>query len=259
MARLELFEAPVVGADELERWGRVLCVAPHPDDEALGCGGTLARLSSLGNEVGVVWVSDGAGSHPNSVRYAAPKLAQLREGEARLAVRELGISEENLFFMRLPDGDLPFPEHQRFREAVESAAQILVEFAPDTLLLPWRRDPHRDHRATWLIWSCAAQSFGRLRHLEYLVWAFERAAQEEWPDTSEAKAIRVDVSKFQGQKRAAIDAHASQTTHLIDDDPTGFWLSPEVTAHFEKPFEAFIVPFDSRPEWGETARPAFER
>ncbi|BCM90289.1 mycothiol S-conjugate amidase [Abditibacteriota bacterium] len=259
MGRLELFEGPVIGVEELESWGHVLCVAPHPDDESLGCGGTLGRLSSRGNQVGVVWVSDGAGSHPNSVRYAAPKLAQLREREARLAVQNLGIGEANLFFMGLPDGDLPFPDDCRFRGAIEAASGILATFRPDTLLLPWRRDPHRDHRAAWLMWAYASQSFPQVQTLEYLVWAFERAAQEEWPDTTEANAIRVDVADFQHQKRAAIDAHASQTTHLIDDDPSGFWLSPQVIAHFETPFEAFIVPFESRPELGITERPAFER
>lgn len=259
MAQLELFGAPIIGEEELNLWGRVLCVAPHPDDESLGCGGTLARLRFLGHQVGVAWVSDGAGSHPNSARYAAPKLAQLREREARAAAQTMGVEEENLFFMGLPDGDLPFPEDARFREAVGAASEVLRRFAPDTVLLPWRRDPHRDHRATWFIWTCALESFGQMGRMEYLVWAFERAAQEEWPDSSEATAIRVDVSAFQEQKRAAIDAHASQTTHLIDDDPTGFWLSPQVIAHFERPFEAFICPFDSRIERGEAARPAFER
>ena len=259
MARLELFEAPVLSEKELEKWGRVLCVAPHPDDESLGCGGTLARLRSLGHRVGVAWVSDGAGSHPNSVLYAAPKLAQLREREARAAARELGVANADLFFMGLPDGELPFVGDARFGEAVEATTEILKRFQPNTVLLPWRRDPHRDHRATWFIWTSALESFGHIDRLEYLVWAFERAAQEEWPDSSEASAIRMDVSDFRRQKRAAIDAHASQTPHLIDDDPTGFWLSPQVIAHFETPFEALIAPFDSRIELGEMERPAFER
>jgi LmbE family N-acetylglucosaminyl deacetylase len=261
MARLELFEAPMIGDGELKNWGRVLCVAPHPDDEALGCGGTLARLSSMGHQVGIVWVSDGAGSHPHSVSYAAPKLAQLRESEARVAAQKLGVKEADLFFMGLPDGALPFPGEEPFVRAFTLAVGILEQFQPSALLLPWRRDPHRDHRAAWSIWATASHTRGwsQMHRFEYLVWAFERAAQDEWPDTSEATAVRVDISDFQERKRAAIDAHASQTTRLIDDDPTGFWLSREMIAHFETPYEAFIVPCDSRPELGEAGRPAFER
>lgn len=261
MARLELFEAPEISESELRLWGRVLCVAPHPDDESLGCGGTLARLCSLEQSVGVAWVSNGAGSHPNSTVYAAPKLAQLREQEARVAAAQLGISNEALFFMGLPDGALPFPDEDQFTRAVTLALGILDRFDPTTVLLPWRRDPHHDHRATWAIWATAMQvhNWRTMRSFEYLVWAFERAAQNEWPDTSEANALRVSIRGFERTKRAAIDAHASQTTHLIDDDPNGFWLSPEVIAHFETPHEAFIAPFDLRPDQAETQSPAFER
>jgi len=259
MARLDLWDSPQTSEEDLAGWGRVLCVAPHPDDEALGGGGTLARLASLGNEVGVAWVSDGAGSHPNSLRYAAPKLAELREREARESGALLGVKPENLYFLRLTDGALPFPQDANWALSVENARKVLERFRPDTLLLPWRRDPHRDHRATWTMWAQAATFAPPMRRLEYLVWAFERAAQDEWPDTSEASALRVAVSDFLPRKRAAIAAHASQTTHLIDDDPMGFWLSPAVLKHFDTPDEAFIAPFYSSPELGETALPAFER
>jgi len=259
MARLDLWDSPKTGEEALLGWGRVLCVAPHPDDEALGCGGTLARLASLRNEVGIAWVSDGAGSHPNSRRFAAPKLANLREAEAKESAACLGVKPENLYFLRLLDGALPFRGDALWPLAVESARGVLEAFRPDTLLLPWRRDPHRDHRATWTMWAQAATFGPPMRRLEYLVWAFERAAQDEWPDTSEASALRVAVPNFLPRKRAAIAAHASQTTHLIDGDPTGFWLSPEVLSHFDTPDEAFITPFDSRPELGETSLPAFER
>ena len=188
---------------------------------------------------------------------------------AREAARELGVREENLFFLRLPDGALPFPQTtesgawiEPWKSACQAAMSVLGTFRPDTLLLPWRRDPHRDHRATWHIWANAAPFMtfcNRLRRLEYLVWAFERAAQDEWPQSEEARALRVSIRGFERQKRAAIDAHASQTTRLIGDDAGGFWLSPEVIAHFETPFEAFIEPFDSRPEAGERALPHFQR
>ena len=249
---LEIFNAPL---ETIADWGATLCVAPHPDDEALGCGGTLARLVAEGARVGIAWVSDGGLSHPNSPSHPRPKLAALRETEALNAAHALGIGQT--YFQRLPDGELPFPDHDGFAEAVASARAILAEFAPQTLLLPWRRDPHRDHRASWLIWASAARD-EHLRRLEYLVWAFERAAQTEWPRADEARAFRVDIAPFLPRKRAAIAAHQSQISDLIDDDPTAFRLSPEVLAHFDKPFENWIEPFDNAPARGLAERPNFE-
>ena len=250
---LDIWNAPLQTPDN---WGATLCVAPHPDDEALGCGGTLARLASSGARVGIAWVSDGGLSHPNSPSHPRAKLAALRENEARQSAQTLGASPT--FFQRLPDGELPFPGDAGFDEAVASARQILTEFAPQTLLLPWRRDPHRDHRASWLIWSTAAQHH-TLQRYEYLVWAFERAAQSEWPRADEARAFRVDIAQFLTRKRAAIEAHASQVSDVIADDPTAFQLSREVLAHFDKPLESWIAPFANAPENGINQRPNFEK
>ena len=252
---LEIFDAPLISREQLDNWGATLCIAPHPDDESLGCGGTLALLSQRGARVGIAWVSDGGLSHPNSPSHPRAKLAMLRETEATRAAHALGATQ--LFFQRLPDGALPFPDDDGFAQAVASAHDILVSFAPQTLLLPWRRDPHRDHRATWLIWSSAARELD-LRRYEYLVWAFERAAQSEWPRQNEARAFRLDISDVLERKRAAIAAHQSQISDLIADDPTAFRLSPEVLAHFDKPFENWIAPFEHAPEQGLADKPQFE-
>ena len=252
---LEISDAPILARDQLAGWGATLCIAPHPDDEALGCGGTLALLAKCGARTGIAWVSDGGLSHPHSPSHPRPKLAALREAEARCAAAELGAA--STFFQRLPDGALPFPGDDGFEEAVASAHKILVEFAPQTLLLPWRRDPHRDHRASWLIWATAAQNHS-LQRYEYLVWAFERAAQNEWPRTDEARAFRVDTSAVAARKRAAIEAHQSQISDLIDDDPTAFRLSSEMLAHFAGPTENWIAPFHHAPEYGLADKPAFE-
>ena len=250
--RLEIFNAPIETPDD---WGAPRCVAPQPHDEAMGCGGTLALLSQNGVRTGIAWVSDGGLSHPNSPSHPRPKLAALRETEALKAAQELGARQT--YFQRLPDGALPFPNDAGFDEAVASAYEILVEFAPQTLLLPWRRDPHRDHRASWIIWATAARHHS-LHRYEYLVWAFERAAQSEWPCDEEAAAFRVNIAAVAACKRAAIEAHQSQISDLIADDPTAFRLSPEVLNHFAGPFENWIRPFHHAPEQGLIDKPEFE-
>ena len=215
----------------------------------------MALLARCGNRVGIAWVSDGGLSHPNSPSHPRPKLAALRETEALKAAAALGARQT--FFQRLPDGALPFPADDGFDNAVASARQILTTFAPQTLLLPWRRDPHRDHRASWFIWSTAAREL-ELQRLEYLVWAFERGAQSEWPRADEAAAFRLDIGDVAARKRAAIEAHQSQISDLIDDDPTSFRLSSEVLKHFAGDFESWIAPFDNAPECGLTDIPNFQ-
>ena len=238
---LDLEHAPLVDESALRNWGKTLVVAPHPDDESLGCGGTLALLRDLKIPVAVAFVSDGAASHPNSAKFAPPKLRDLREREARAALEILGVEANDAHFLRLPDGAVPFQGDADFAAASEQVRALLEEFAPQTMLVPWRRDPHRDHRASWELFDFAARDFA-VQRVEYLVWAWERAASEDWPRVDEAHAIRVDISRFSNRKRAAIEAHQSQTTRLIDDDASGFWLSPEVLAHFAKPFETLIFP-----------------
>ena len=232
---------PLIPPDTVRSWGKTLVVAPHPDDESLGCGGAIALLSSFGSPVNVLFISDGTGSHPNSRKYPAPVLRDLRESEAKDALALLGAAPGSAAFLRLKDGAVPGKDAAGFAEAVTSCQAYLADIKPQTILLPWRRDPHPDHRATSQIMQAALAGMpDKPRVLEYPVWAWERAAPEDVPQTDEAQAFRLDISSVSAVKRSAVDAHQSQVTHLIDDDPQGFWLSPEVIAHFERPWEVYL-------------------
>lgn len=237
----DLDAVPLLPPETVRSWGKTLVVAPHPDDESLGCGGAIALLSSFGVPVNVLFISDGTGSHPNSVRFPAPVLRDLRESEAREALSRLGASLDSAVFLRLQDGAVPGQDTPGFAAAAASCRAYLADFQPQTLLLPWRRDPHPDHRATSRIVQAALGGLTpKPRVLEYPVWAWERAAPEDVPQPHEARAFRLDISGAAAVKRSAVDAHQSQVTHLIDDDPHGFWLSPEVIAHFERPWEIYL-------------------
>lgn len=261
---LDLNQAPVLAPQTLQNWGRTLAIAAHPGDESLGCGGTLALLAQMRVPVAVVWVSDGAASHRNSRVYAPPKLVNLREAEAKMALDKLGVGRKNGFFLRLPDGRVPFPDDPDFEVALGAAREVLGQFAPQTLLLPWRREVNRDHRASWQLFSRAAQELEienlqiptlQIQSFEYLMGAFQGAAPEDWPQNSEASAFAVDISGARALKRSAMDAHASQTTRLIKDDPNGVWLTPELLEPFCNAHEAWIAPFCSIPEVAGRAKP----
>ena len=235
--------ARTFASEELRSWGRTLVVAPHADDESLGCGGVIALLRQQGQTVSVLFVSDGSMSHPSSKRYPPKARRDLREGEALNALKILGVAPADVHFLRLPDTRVPVPSSADFGEAVALVREQLARLQPQTVLVPWRRDPHGDHRATWhLLQAAVKQLKAPVCWLEYPIWVWESTRPDDLPTAADGSWLRVDVSKVLSQKRRAIAAHRSQTTPLIDDDPDGFTLSAEMIGHFIQPYEYFLAP-----------------
>ena len=228
---------------ELRSWGNTLVVAPHPDDESLGCGGVIALLRQQGQAVSVLFVSDGSMSHPNSKRYPPAARRDLREREATNALEILGVAPAKITFLRLPDTRVPVPTSADFAEAVALVYKQLKRIQPQTMLVPWRRDPHGDHRATWHLLRVAVEQLkATVRWREYPIWVWESTQADDLPTAADGTWFRVDVSRGLSQKRWAIAAHVSQTTPLIDDDPDGFTLNPKMIRHFTQPYEYFLKP-----------------
>ncbi len=225
----------------LDQIGQVLVVAPHPDDESLGCGGTIALLRQQGYSVHVLFISDGTMSHPNSPSYPSERLRQLREWEALEALQILNVPADHVVFMRQPDTQVATPDSPGFAEAVAFVHTLLQMIQPTTVLVPWRRDPHRDHRASWQILTDAVGKLPvRPRVLEYLIWLWELGTDNDMPRPDEMSVWLVPIESVMAQRNRAIAAHRSQVTRLIDDDPTAFYLSPELLTHFDAPLELFL-------------------
>lgn len=126
------------GSQSLRRWepgGRVLVVAPHPDDETLGAGGVIALHRRHGDAVKVVIVTDGSASRARGVT-SVQSMAQRRTKEVTAAVRLLGVSEAIL--LDLPEGDWEAALlRERLAPLVEDAdvvyAPSCVDFHPEHL------------------------------------------------------------------------------------------------------------------------------
>jgi len=217
---------------------------PHPDDEALGCGGLLALLRQAGVPVAAVLVSDGSMSHPHSQAFSASARRELRYAEFRhaLAVLDIDESDDNVLYLNLPDSQVPTLGQPGFAEAATQLASFLDCKQAATVLTPWRRDPHPDHRATSQLTAAAlAQLPQPPRRLEYVVWAWERAAPADLPQAGEGTGFRLDIEAVLARKQRAIAAHRSQLAPgTITDDPSGFLLSADMLAHFAQPTESFI-------------------
>lgn len=232
---------PLLAPETVRDLGPTLIVAPHQDDESLGCGGLIALLRRHNLSVTVLFISDGTGSHPRSRAYPAPRLRDLREMEALAALRCLGVTPGRATFLRLRDTAVPMIETADFGHAAARVRAAIGAAAPKTIVLPWRRDPHCDHRAAWQLVQAALASLPeRPRLLEYPIWVWELAGEGDLPQMGEVAGWRLDIGAVLPQKEAAIAAHRSQFGAIIDDDPEGFCLLPHVLAHFSQPWEIYL-------------------
>lgn len=220
-------------------FGTTLIIAPHADDESLGCGGVISLLRKYGQTVYIVLLSDGTLSHPNSKEYPAESLKALREKELLDAAMILGVPEENIIFCRYKDRHVPSVHDEGFRDSVEKISRIFEILEPQSVFVPWRRDPHPDHQAAFqLINACGT---GNAKIYEYPIWMEELGQTEDLPTDEESIPFRLNISSVLDKKQEAIAQHRSQITDLITDDPAGFRLSAEMLSHFNVPYETFFI------------------
>lgn len=216
----------------------VLILAPHADDESLGCGGLIAAASAAGHPPYVLVLTDGTGSHPRSVTYPATRLKAVRQHEARCAVAILGLPADRIGFLDLQDTAAP-TEGAGFDAAVEAILSVVKSVGATTITAPWQHDPHCDHLAAHRI-AVAAAAQSRARHLAYPVWGWTLPVDTAL-DGPLPEGVRLDISMYAAAKQRAIAAHASQYAGLIQDDPTGFQLPPGLLEIFSRPYETYLL------------------
>jgi len=180
---------------------RLLVIAPHPDDEVLGCGGTMARLADAGTQVHVAIVTRGTPPLYSESDHA-------RDCEhARAAHSILGVSETH--FLRFPAARLDTVPHGEVNAAL---ARLLAEIAPDTLLLPFGGDIHIDHQLTFASSLVAARP-NRPSYPARL-YAYETLSETNWNAPylapSFVPTLFVDIAATLQRKLDAMRAFASQ-------------------------------------------------
>lgn len=216
----------------------VLILAPHADDESLGCGGLIAAASAAGHPPYVLVLTDGTGSHPRSRAYPAARLKVVRQQEARRAVTILALPADRIGFLDLRDTAAP-TEGAGFDAAVTSILSVVELVGATTIIAPWRHDPHCDHLAAHCM-AVAAATRSATRHLAYPVWGWTLPADTVL-DGAVPEGVRLDISPHTAAKQRAIAAHASQYAGLIRDDPSGFQLPPGLLEVFSRPYETYLL------------------
>jgi LmbE family N-acetylglucosaminyl deacetylase len=230
---------PIGSIDDIIGAGTCLILAPHPDDESLGCGGLIAACCASSRAPYVVILTDGSASHPDSRCYPPARLSALRETETQSAVANLGLLSNRVQFLREPDSLAPHTG-PRFSTIVESLACHVQTSGCTAILAPWRYDPHCDHEAAALIASEVARRSG-VKQINYPVWGWDLPCDALVAETA-TRGWRLNISAHLSAKRRAIASHASQHGGVITDSPNGFQLPTKLLRVFDAPWETFLHP-----------------
>lgn len=232
---------PLLPPGTAAAFGATLVVAPHQDDESLGCGGAIALLADAGLPVHVLFVSDGTGSHLDAPSCPPERLRAIREGEALAALARLGLGADSATFLRLPDTAVPQEGHPGFASAVARIRALLLARQPATVLVPWRGEYHCDHVASWqLVREAATGCVPPPRLLEYPIWLWDRSMPHRLPKCHDVNGWRLDIGPVLARKLAAIHEHRSQLTDLIPDARQAFRLDPAFLENFARPWEIYL-------------------
>jgi LmbE family N-acetylglucosaminyl deacetylase len=170
----------------------VLVLAPHPDDETVGCGGAVLRHTRAGDRAVVVCLTSGE----LSLKHLPPAEARtLREAEARAAAHVLGVGD--VAFLRLPDWGLA----DHVTEAAQALGDLLCAEPPDLCYCPHALDAHPDHQAALpVLW--AALDLAGMR-------APAVRGYEVWSPLSAFDVVE-DISDVMDGKIKALRKHRSQ-------------------------------------------------
>ena len=195
---------PLPGAAERVEAASALVLAPHYDDEVLGCGGLLAQLAAAGAAVRVLFLSDGGGGEEHRWDQESDRAAYSarRRAEAEAAGAVLGIAGSE--HLDLADGEL-----DRDLEALAAGiSRALLSARPDLLLVPSPLEVSRDHRAAF---AALHRLLGGVRDGDPLAAALERlrilAYEVNHPGHPD---LLVDVSGERELLERAMAAYASQ-------------------------------------------------
>jgi LmbE family N-acetylglucosaminyl deacetylase len=182
--------------------GRVLVLAPHADDEVIGCGGAIVLHVAQGDAVSVAVVTDGMRGDPEG-RFASSDYRELRRSESRAAAAVLGVVTPE--FWGFPDQGLCELLERSPSPLVAAISAALDRLRPATVYAPPESDMHPDHYAlgSALVAALAARPEGaRPRGFAYEAWARIHPTHV------------LDVSAVWERKERALASYASQLAYV---------------------------------------------
>lgn len=180
---------------------RVMIVAPHPDDEVLGCGGVMARFAAEGSETHVVIVTRGIPE-----LWTDSEVAKTRR-EMEEANHMLGVT--SISCLDFPAPSLDTVPCYKLAEAIKT---VIRQYSPDRLFIPHYGDLHADHRAVFAASLVASRPTTDCSVREIL--CYETLSETDWGPPMESDwfvpTVFVDISDYLDRKVAALKCYHGQ-------------------------------------------------
>ena len=176
----------------------MLVIAPHPDDEVLGCGGTIVKHAKNGNEVYLCVVTKG---------YTpdwSEEFLKNRPKEIEKANKILGIKKTH--FLDYPTVKLDTIPQKELNEAI---SKVVNEVKPDILCIPHKGDVNKDHR---LVFEASLVATRPANHKVKKILSYETLSETDWGQPIEpfVPNVYVDISETLGKKIEAMKAYGSE-------------------------------------------------
>jgi len=209
----------------------VLVVAPHQDDEAIGCGGALALQAGAGQRAFVVFLQDGADGH-DEIGMTRDGLVSLRNEESRRAAAVLGL--ESPCFLGFADLGASI------REAAGRLQRIIRERHVDAIFAPFIFDAHPDHRFA---------NYALAEALEPISWPVRVFGYEVWGLVVPNVIVVIDdvidkkmamLACFEFANKAVDYVHSTQGLNMYRSRLLGSGLCRYAECFFETPREEYV-------------------
>jgi LmbE family N-acetylglucosaminyl deacetylase len=188
---------------------KIFVFAPHPDDECYGAGGSILKWIEEGNDVHIIWFTDGRAGYRvakerdeledrEETRISEDELAKIRLAEADAAGEFLGVNKKNRHFLKFYDQDLK----NHINDAVDRIKEIVKD--ADRFVIPSANNNHPDHQATHDIAIKVAQNLG-LKNLEFYVYALYNPLKAEGENL-----IKLKIGNLRFKVYEALKLHKSE-------------------------------------------------
>ena len=220
--------------------GRIVIVAPHPDDEVLGCGGLVAMRMELGARVDIVFLTAGEGSHRGCCGGPEREVADARRALAIRAMGVLGLDLDSLHWLGMPDGEVPREGRDGFELVADRLASIIREIGPSEIYCPHPKEVWSDHVAACDLTAAAVAKAGlpcRIRF--YLVWAWLNQGLWGLMQLGWRGCRRLDIRSVMDRKQQAIEVYIDEISPRCGKPWSGVLPSDFLKA-FEWPVELFF-------------------
>jgi N-acetylglucosamine malate deacetylase 1 len=185
---------------------KTLVIAPHPDDETLGCGGTLARLASQNEELHwliATVITEENGFQKEQIESRAREIDDISRAYRFSSVQNLGYPTTKLD--TFPIGDI-----------IQKISHVFHEVKPETIYLPYSGDVHTDHKVVFDATVSCTKWF-RYPFIRKVI-AYETISETDFQMNPDSNGFRpntfVNISDFLERKLEIMKIYSSEIGHF---------------------------------------------